>query len=73
MRPSCRFRRRTQRPQLDPYQYQFLGTSCTPCRLCRRRNETGKDVAMNMGKGCILWLLGIPLPVIILLYIFFHK
>ena len=27
---------------------------------------------MNFGKGCLLWLLGIPIPVIILLLIFFH-
>jgi len=23
-----------------------------------------------MGKGCILWLVGIPIPIIILLYLF---
>jgi len=23
-----------------------------------------------MGKGCILWLVGVPIPVIILLYLF---
>lgn len=24
----------------------------------------------ELGKGCILWLIGIPLPIIILLYLF---
>jgi len=24
----------------------------------------------SMGKGCILWLIGIPLPIIVLLYLF---
>jgi hypothetical protein len=24
----------------------------------------------EMGKGCILWAIGIPLPIIILLYLF---
>ncbi len=24
----------------------------------------------SMGKGCVLWALGIPLPIIILLYLF---
>lgn len=24
----------------------------------------------DLGKGCILWVIGIPLPVIILLYLF---
>jgi len=27
---------------------------------------------MNLGKGCILWLIGIPIPVIILLWLFLH-
>jgi hypothetical protein len=24
----------------------------------------------EMGKGCVLWLIGIPLPIILLLYLF---
>ena len=24
----------------------------------------------GLGKGCVLWLIGIPLPIIILLYLF---
>jgi len=28
---------------------------------------------MNMGRGCLLWLLGVPIPVIILLWLFFHR
>jgi hypothetical protein len=24
----------------------------------------------DLGKGCILWVIGIPLPIIILLYLF---
>jgi hypothetical protein len=24
----------------------------------------------EMGKGCLLWVIGIPLPIIILLYLF---
>jgi hypothetical protein len=24
----------------------------------------------ELGKGCILWIIGIPLPIIILLYLF---
>jgi len=26
-----------------------------------------------MGKGCVLWLLGVPIPVIILLYLFVFR
>jgi len=25
-----------------------------------------------MGKGCILWLIGVPIPVILLLWLLFH-
>lgn len=34
----------------------------------------GKDVIeeADMGKGILLWLLGIPIPIIILLLIFWH-
>jgi len=27
---------------------------------------------ITMGKGCILWALGVPLPVILVLYLIFH-
>jgi hypothetical protein len=27
----------------------------------------------QMGKGCLLWLLGVPIPVIILLYLLFGR
>jgi hypothetical protein len=27
----------------------------------------------NMGKGILLWLLGVPIPVIILLWLFFGR
>jgi hypothetical protein len=30
------------------------------------------EMAMGFGKGALLWLLGIPLPIIILLAIFMH-
>jgi hypothetical protein len=30
------------------------------------------EVAMNFGSGALLWLLGVPLPIIILLALFMH-
>jgi hypothetical protein len=30
------------------------------------------EVAMSFGKGALLWLLGIPLPIILLLAVFMH-
>lgn len=37
----------------------------------RCRIQHGGDI-MGMGKGLLLWMLGIPLPIIILLAIFWH-
>jgi hypothetical protein len=34
-------------------------------------NNTEEDV-MGFGRGALLWLLGVPLPVIILLALFWH-
>jgi hypothetical protein len=31
-----------------------------------------KETVMGLGKGALLWLIGIPLPVIILLAVFMH-
>jgi hypothetical protein len=30
------------------------------------------EVAMGLGRGALLWLLGVPIPVIILLALFWH-
>jgi hypothetical protein len=30
------------------------------------------EVTMGFGKGALLWLIGIPLPIIILLALFMH-
>jgi hypothetical protein len=30
------------------------------------------EIAMGFGKGALLWLIGIPLPIILLLAIFMH-
>ncbi|MEI9924520.1 MAG: hypothetical protein WDN50_14170 [Bradyrhizobium sp.] len=30
------------------------------------------EVAMSFGKGVLLWLIGIPLPLILLLAVFMH-
>jgi hypothetical protein len=31
-----------------------------------------EEINMGLGKGLLLWLLGIPLPIIILLVLFWH-
>ena len=30
------------------------------------------EVAMGLGKGALLWMIGIPLPIILLLFLFWR-
>jgi hypothetical protein len=32
----------------------------------------GQEVVMGFGRGALLWLIGVPIPVIILLALFWH-
>ncbi len=34
---------------------------------------TTQELVMGLGKGALLWLLGIPLPIIVLLVLFWHN
>ncbi len=34
--------------------------------------QNRKESVMGLGKGVLLWLIGIPLPIIILLALFWH-
>jgi hypothetical protein len=47
-----------------------FGTGAAPERFLRQRNQPhGRN---QMGKGILLWLLGIPIPLIILFLLFWH-
>jgi hypothetical protein len=35
-------------------------------------HKTSEEDVMDFGKGALLWLLGVPLPIIILLALFWH-
>lgn len=40
---------------------------------CRRyRGNATEEDNMGFGKGALLWLLGVPLPIILLLAVFWH-
>jgi hypothetical protein len=43
----------------------------TGCRIIPPQNTKEEDV-MGFGRGALLWLIGIPLPIILLLAIFMH-
>ncbi len=34
--------------------------------------DTAMEVVMGFGRGALLWLIGIPIPVIILIALFMH-
>jgi hypothetical protein len=42
-----------------------------PPGVIRQQTNPSEDV-MGLGRGLLLWLIGIPLPIIILLAIFMH-
>jgi hypothetical protein len=46
-----------------------VGTNNSPKSYKPNKPE---EINMGLGKGLLLWLLGIPLPIIILLVLFWH-
>jgi hypothetical protein len=40
--------------------------------VARRLSVNSMEEAMGLGRGALLWLLGVPLPIIILLALFWH-
>jgi hypothetical protein len=54
-----------QRPTLKDSAGTFL-------QLGRRVDIKRKEEVMGFGRGALLWLLGVPLPIIILLALFWH-
>jgi hypothetical protein len=36
------------------------------------RSDTEMEAKMGFGRGALLWILGVPLPIIILLALFWH-
>jgi hypothetical protein len=53
-----------------PQVFRFVpGTARPSSRSLRSRNQIGRR---TMGKGLLLWLIGVPIPIILLLWLFFH-
>jgi hypothetical protein len=48
------------------------GTSGGPPRFTQQDNQTIEGLNMSLGKGALLWLIGIPLPIILLLALFWR-
>jgi hypothetical protein len=43
----------------------------TPCSVFFQENRM-EELTMTFGRGALLWLLGIPLPIILLLAVFWR-
>jgi hypothetical protein len=41
--------------------------------MTRTRQSTRGRIIMGFGRGALLWLLGVPLPIILLLALFWHN
>jgi hypothetical protein len=55
-----------------PVDRRFRNTKGTSVLPQRCPSEQGKEEE-TMGRGILLWLLGVPIPVIILLWLFFGR
>jgi hypothetical protein len=67
---ACRRRHRNGEWRSCSGASQAFGTAHVLRRFLRQRNQ---QVGRNaMGKGILLWLIGIPLPIIILLLLFWR-
>jgi hypothetical protein len=62
-------------------QLRLVWRPCAEMRIHERRNfqecsgvtpSSQRRLNMSFGKGALLWLIGIPLPIILLLAFFWH-
>ena len=76
--PGCGrlYRDGLSRRQTPPNEFvnEFQPRRGTQGRLRRYRPDIGimEELIMSLGKGALLWLLGIPLPIILLLVLFWR-
>jgi hypothetical protein len=65
-KPGKGLRRRIRSPA------DFRGGTALLTRRCRGQFDSYEERAMGLGRGILLWLLGVPLPIVILLALFWH-
>jgi hypothetical protein len=65
---SCR---QTPKTAIRKGAYLRKGTR-SRIRCCFRDRQLLKETSMTFGKGILLWLIGIPIPIIILLALFWR-
>jgi hypothetical protein len=61
---------RAERRIANPASVAFVGNPTSPLAFLESREECMEEI---MGRGILLWLLGVPIPVIILLWLFFGR
>ena len=65
-----RFRGAVRRLAHRPHGTPRLSTAATPWSAGSKRIHISQRWRTTMGKGVLLWLIGIPIPVILLLWLF---
>jgi hypothetical protein len=50
----------------------FLESICVVFQRANRLYLIREERIMGMGRGILLWMLGVPLPIVILLALFWH-
>ncbi|TFV40615.1 hypothetical protein E4K66_07110 [Bradyrhizobium frederickii] len=63
--------------RLDPSQIHALSAFVLPakrgtCSRLPRHLARREEDSMGFGRGALLWLLGVPLPIVLLLALFWH-
>jgi hypothetical protein len=56
---------------LDGLAPQLMEQMSSP-RGCCTDHMLNEEITMGFGRGALLWLIGIPIPIIILLALFMH-
>ena len=71
---SSVFRRLASEEVNEPHAALFLHASCGYCgnRKHSRSFPWPNTMEDYMGRGILLWLLGIPIPIILLILLFWH-
>ena len=58
-------------PPAHDYEMEPLGL--TNVRVAAQRNaDKTKDLDMGFGRGLLLWLIGVPIPIIVLIALLWH-
>jgi len=68
---ACAYIRNAGEPDFDPLRQSATRLDAGELRLGRAVVKSSTTEA-TMARGALLWLLGVPIPIILLLWLFWH-